>query len=187
MLLFFSLILYKLQSLKKTLVIFAHPYYEYSTANVELVKAYEGIDNLHFKDLYEEYPDFHIATFRERKRIKDFERLIFHFPLIWFGLPPLLKLWIDEVFDMNWTSEDDHPLLNKDAVIIVTVGGKKDNYSEKGLYETTIPDLMKPLTLSLKVNSIEVKEIIAIHDADDLKEAELKKNSEEIKKTLQIP
>lgn len=173
--------------MKKTLVIFAHPYYEYSTANVELVKAYEGTDNLHFKDLYEEYPDFHIATFRERKRIKDFERLIFHFPLIWFGLPPLLKLWIDEVFDMKWTAESDHPLLNKDAIIIVTVGGKEENYSEEGLYETTIQDLMKPLTLSLKVNSIDVKKIIAVHDADDLKTNELSEFSEKIKQTLHIP
>ena len=77
----FSLFLWKFKTLKKTLVIFAHPYFEYSTANLELIKMYDGVENLEFKDLYEEYPDFHIATFRERKRIKDFERIVFHFPL----------------------------------------------------------------------------------------------------------
>lgn len=173
--------------MKKTLVIFAHPYFEYSTANVELIKAYEKTDNIYFKDLYEEYPDFHIATFRERKRIRDFERLIFHFPLIWFGLPPLLKLWIDEVFDMKWITEDEHPLLNKDAIIVVTAGGKEENYTENGLYETTISNLLKTLTLSLKVNNIEVKEIIAIHNADELEEKELGKLREFIHKKIQIP
>ncbi|MCQ4036246.1 NAD(P)H-dependent oxidoreductase [Kaistella montana] len=173
--------------MKKTLVIFAHPYFEYSTANVELIKAYEKTDNIYFKDLYEEYPDFHIATFRERKRIRDFERLIFHFPLIWFGLPPLLKLWIDEVFDMKWITEDEHPLLNKDAIIVVTAGGKEENYTENSLYETTISNLLKTLTLSLKVNNIEVKEIIAIHNADELEEKELGKLREFIHKKIQIP
>ena len=147
---------------------------------------YDGVENLVFKDLYEEYPDFHIATFRERKRIRDFERLIFHFPLIWFGLPPLLKLWIDEVFDMNWIPKEDDPLSNKDAAIIVTIGGKEENYLENGLYETTIPELMKQLTLSLKVNNIDMMEIFAIHNSDDLKEDELKKISQNIKAKLEI-
>ena len=172
---------------KKTLVIFAHPYLEYSNSNRELINFYERHQHFTFRDLYEEYPDFHIASFRERKRIRDYERLVFHFPLIWFASPPLLKLWIDEVFDLKWLSEDQNPLKNKDAVIIVTVGGKEENYSENGLYGTTISDLMKFLTLSLKVNSIEVKEILAIHNADDLTKAELTKFTDKIKHILQIP
>lgn len=172
--------------MKKTLVIFAHPYFEYSTSNVELIKIYDGVEDLVFKDLYEEYPDFHIQAFKERKRIRDYERLVFHFPLIWFSVPPLLKLWIDEVFDMTWTMEKNHPLQNKDAVIIVTVGGKAENYTQEGMYETTIEELLKSLTLSLKVNQIEVKELIAIHNSDDLTMAELEQISEKIKQTLTI-
>ena len=173
--------------MKKTLVIFAHPHFEYSHANVELIKAYDVLEEVDFKDLYEEYPDFHIASFRERKRIRNYERLVFHFPLIWFASPPLLKLWIDEVFDIKWLTETDHPLVNKDAVIIVTVGGKEENYSEKGLYETLISDLMKFLTLSLKVNNIEVKKILAVHNADDLDKESLAKFSNQIQQILQIP
>ena len=172
--------------MKKTLVIFAHPYFEYSTSNVELVKIYEGVENLVFKDLYEEYPDFHIQSFKERKIIRDYERLIFHFPLIWFSIPPLLKLWIDEVFDMTWTTEKNHPLQNKDAIIIVTVGGKAEHYTPQGMYETTIDELLRSLTLSLKVNQIEVKELIAVHNSDDLTKEELTQISEKIKRTLNI-
>ncbi len=139
---------------------------------------------LDFKDLYEEFPDFHIPTFRERKRIRQYERLIFHFPLIWFSLPPLLKLWIDEVFDMTWNAEVNHPLQNKDAFIVVTVGGKEENYLEGGMYGTTVSDLLKSLTLSLKVNNIEVKNIIEVYKADDLDKTELLEFSEKIKKNL---
>ena len=173
--------------MKKTLAIFAHPYFEYSTTNVELIKAYETSEQLTFKDLYEEYPDFHIATFKERKRIREYERLVFHFPLIWFGLPPLLRLWIDEVFDMSWKAEDEnnHPLMNKDAVIIVTIGATKENYQPNGLYKTTIEELMKPLTLCLEVTGIEVKEIIPVYQADDLEEDELQNITQKIIKTLE--
>lgn len=172
--------------MKKTLVIFAHPYFEYSNANKELIKVYDGVRNLDFKDLYEEYPDFHVQPFKERKRIRDYERLIFHFPLIWFSIPPLLKLWIDEVFDMTWTMEKNHPLQNKDAIIIVTVGGKSEHYTANGMYGTTIDELLKSLTLSLKVNQIEIKELIAVHHSDDLTKEELSEISEKIKKTLNI-
>ena len=171
--------------MKKTLVIFAHPYFEYSSANVELIKAYDRSDQLTFKDLYEEYPDFHIATFKERKRIREYERLVFHFPLIWFGLPPLLRLWIDEVFDMSWKAEGDHPLVNKDAIIIVTIGAKEENYQKDGLYKTEIEELMKPLTLSLEVNGINIKETISVYEADDLKTEELQEFTRQIKNTLE--
>lgn len=170
--------------MKKTLAIFAHPYFEYSTTNLELIKAYETSDNLVFKDLYEEYPDFHIATYKERKRIVEYERLVFHFPLIWFGLPPLLKLWIDEVFDMSWRAESDHPLNNKDAIIIVTIGASEENYQKDGLYHTQIKELMKTLMLSLEVNGIEIKDMIVIYDADDLNEEELKETTAKIIKSL---
>ena len=62
----------------------------------------------------------------------------------------------------------------------------EENYSEFGLYETTVSDLMKQLTLSLKVYNIEVKEIIAVHDADDLDQEQLEKICQEIKKKLEI-
>ena len=105
--------------MKKTLVLFAHPYFEHSTTNVRLLECYEAMDHVTVRDLYEDYPDFHIQPFRERKRIVEYQRIIFHFPIIWFGLPPLLKLWIDEVFDMRWITETGLNILSgKDALIV---------------------------------------------------------------------
>jgi putative NADPH-quinone reductase len=91
--------------MKKTLVVFAHPYLEHSNSNAELINFYVRHQHFTLRDIYEEYPNFHIAAFRERKRIKNYDRFIFQFPLIWFGMPPLLKLWIDEVFDRDWLKE----------------------------------------------------------------------------------
>lgn len=173
--------------MKKTLVLFAHPYFEHSTTNVRLLKCYDDLDNVTFRDLYQDYPDFHIQPFRERKRIVEYDRIIFHFPIIWFGLPPLLKLWIDEVFDMRWISENELNILSgKDALIITTVGGKESNYTIEGKYKTGVEELLSGLRVSLDVNNIELKKLHIIYNADDLNEKELNLLSSELSETLKI-
>lgn len=173
--------------MKKTLVLFAHPYFEHSTTNVRLIECYEGIENITFRDLYEDYPDFHIQPFKERKRIVDFDRIIFHFPLIWFGLPPLLKLWIDEVFDMRWITEDGLNILSgKDAIIVTSVGGRHSSYTSLGKYGVSVETLLAGLRVSLNVNKIKLKKVQVIYNADDLSESQLDGYVTELSKILRI-
>lgn len=174
--------------MKKTLVLFAHPYFEHSTTNIRLLESYENVDNLTLRDLYEDYPDFHIQPFRERKRIVEYERIIFHFPIIWFGLPPLLKLWIDEVFDMRWISEEELNILSgKDAIIITSVGGKESNYKSDGIYRTSVEELLSGLRVTLDVNHINLKKIHIIYNADELDEKNLDALTNELTEILKIP
>ena len=160
--------------MKKTLVLFAHPYLEHSNSNREIINFYERRQNYTFRDLYEDYPDFHIAAFRERKRLLDYDRLIFHFPLIWFGLPPLLKLWIDEVFDLQWIKESSKkPLMGKEAYILTTVGGKENEFSRNGLYGFSIKEFLSPLITTLQINGITLKHIMAVYEAEVLTKKEM--------------
>ncbi|MFC0344761.1 NAD(P)H-dependent oxidoreductase [Epilithonimonas hispanica] len=173
--------------MKNILVLFAHPYFEHSTTNVRLLECYDDLDNITFRDLYQDYPDFHIQPFRERKRIVQYDRIIFHFPIIWFGLPPLLKLWIDEVFDMRWISESGINILSgKDALIITSVGGRESNYTQEGKYGTGVEELLSGLKVSLHVNNINLKKIHIIYNADNLNETELNLLSQELAETLKI-
>lgn len=162
--------------LKKTLALFAHPYFEFSYANAELIKAYEISGEIEFRDIYEEYSDFHIAAFRERKRIKNYERVIIHFPMIWFGMPPLLKLWIDEVFDMKWQLEDEeNPVEGKEAFIVVTCGGREEHYCEEGVYKAPVNIYLKGLIQSLEVNGFNISHIVTVYDAENLLLPDLEK------------
>lgn len=171
--------------MKKTLVLFAHPYFEHSTTNVELIKAYQNNPNVIFRDLYEDYPDFHIQPFRERKRIVDFDRIIFHYPMIWFGMPPLLKLWLEEVFDMKWLNEGfPNPLAGKECAIVVTVGGNEESYSKNGRYKVSLTDLTLGLKLSIESNDMLLKDELYIYQADDLKIYEIKPFTNQLKKIL---
>jgi len=159
------------------LVLFAHPYYEHSTTNVQLINCYKNNPDISFRDLYEDYPDFHIQAFRERKRLSQYQRIVFHFPLIWFGLPPLLKLWIDEVFDMKWIGQNEkNPLTGKDVMIVVSAGGSADHYSINGRYKTTIEQLLLSLRLSIEVNNMTLEDMLVVYNADHIQDSKLQKN-----------
>ncbi|WP_407406155.1 NAD(P)H-dependent oxidoreductase [Chryseobacterium sp.] len=160
--------------MKKTLVVFAHPYLEHSHSNVELVNFYVRHQHFTLRDLYEEYPDFHIAAFRERKRLKNYDRFIIQFPIIWFGMPPLLRLWIDEVFDRSWLKDDvENPLEGKEVYIVVTTGGKERSFSKTGTYQYTIDELISGLIVSLNIFKAKIMDITIVYEANKLSKKEI--------------
>ncbi len=160
--------------MKNTLVLFAHPYLEHSKSNLELINFYVRHQHYTFRDLYEEYPDFHIAAFRERKRIASYERIVFHFPLIFFGIPPLLKLWIDEVFDLKWRRKgEENPLAGMEATILVTTNGIESNFTKEGKYGYTLEEMISGLIVVLKQNKIDIKHLLCIYNVEKLSKKEI--------------
>lgn len=155
--------------MKSTLVLFAHPYLEYSSSNRELINFYERHQHYTFRDLYEEYPDFHIAAFRERKRIFEYERFIFHFPLVWFGIPPLLKLWLNEVLDQDWQKpETENPLDGKEVTILVTTVSKESSFGKEGKHQYTVDELISELIVSLRAFKADISNIMVVYESEKL-------------------
>ncbi|WP_455035900.1 NAD(P)H-dependent oxidoreductase [Leptotrichia massiliensis] len=118
----------------KTLVILAHPNINESRANKrwkeELLKYPQEIE---VHELYKEYPDWNIDVKREQELLIKYEHIIFQFPLYWFNCPPLLKKWLDEVFEYNWTyGSNGDKLKNKKIGLAVTAGGKREYYKYGG-------------------------------------------------------
>lgn len=171
--------------MNQTLVLFAHPFFEHSTFNSEILDLYKYRENITLKDLYEEFPDFHIPVFKERKMIKNYQRVIFHFPIIWLSVPPLLSLWISEVFDMKWLNKNnENPLKNKKAIIIATAGGSALSYSKNGTYQKKIEDFILPLTKTLKICKMEIEDIIIVHSAKQKTRSEIESIKEQISNHL---
>lgn len=168
------------------MVLFAHPYLEYSTSNRELINFYERHQHYVFRDLYEEYPDFHIAAFRERKRIFDFERFIIHFPLVWFGIPPLLKLWFNEVLDQDWQKrETENPLENKEVNILVTTVSKEESFGRGGKYQYNVDELISELIVCLKAFSADIKNIMVVYESENLTKKDIILHKQKLMQILQ--
>jgi len=173
--------------LKKTLVLFAHPYLEYFNNNKELIHFYEKQQHFTFRDLYEEYPEFHIPAFRERKQILNYDRFIFHFPIIWFGIPPLLRLWLDEVVDSHWLNKDQYnPFENKEVFILITTRTKERSFGREGKHKYTIEELISGLLVTLNIFKANIKHIYIVYDSENLGKKEIIQHKQKFVELLNL-
>jgi NAD(P)H dehydrogenase (quinone) len=85
------------------------------------------------------------------------DALILQFPLWWFGMPAILKGWVDRVFayglaygvgehnDERWGDRyGEGSFVGKRAMLIVTAGGWEQHYSARGI-NGPIDDLLFPI------------------------------------------
>ncbi|WP_225770783.1 NAD(P)H-dependent oxidoreductase [Inquilinus sp. Marseille-Q2685] len=85
------------------------------------------------------------------------DALILQFPLWWFGMPAILKGWVDRVFaygfaygvgehsDSRWGDRyGEGTLAGKRAMLIVTAGGWEEHYAARGV-NGPIDDLLFPI------------------------------------------
>lgn len=82
----------------------------------------------------------------EQEKLLWADTIIFHFPIWWFGLPAILKGWVDRVFACGFaygTGEysdtrfgdryGEGIFAGKKAFVITTCGGSPDQYSDRGI------------------------------------------------------
>ena len=74
----------------------------------------------------------------EMDKLEWCDTLIFNFPLWWFGLPAILKGWVDRVFAMGLVYGagkgvyDNGTYKNKSAFLTITTGGPEVAYGATG-------------------------------------------------------
>ena len=76
---------------------------------------------------------------RELDRLERADLVVLVAPLWWFGLPAMLKGWVDRVFVFgrvygNGLTFGTGPLRGKKAILALTTGGPQAAYSEDGLH-----------------------------------------------------
>jgi NAD(P)H dehydrogenase (quinone) len=76
---------------------------------------------------------------REQARLKAADLLIFQFPLWWFGVPGILKGWIDRIFAVDFAYGggrwfESGPLRGRRAMLSFTMGAKPDRWGENALF-----------------------------------------------------
>lgn len=94
---------------------------------------------------------------KEQEKLLWADIIIFQFPFWWFGMPAILKGWIDRVYAFgfaygtgkyggkHWgTRYGDGTLKGKKAMLSITIGGRQPQYSKKGI-NGYIEDLLFPI------------------------------------------
>ncbi|QHE93935.1 NAD(P)H dehydrogenase [Pandoraea fibrosis] len=114
-------------------VIVAHPRWRDSRVNRRLLDAARSIAGVDVNDLYSTYPDFSIDVAAEQRRVARADLIVLVHPIYWYSMPPLQKLWLDEVLSWGWAyGHDGHALANKDLWLVASTGGPASSYRPEG-------------------------------------------------------
>jgi glutathione-regulated potassium-efflux system ancillary protein KefF len=112
------------------LVIAAHPTLEQSRVNRKLLRAaLKAHARVEVRDLYALYPDYLIDIAAEQARLAAARLVVWQHPIHWYGMTPLMKLWVDEVLAFGWAyGPGGQALKGKDLWLVASTGGPHDSY-----------------------------------------------------------
>ena len=110
-------------------VLAAHPHWRDSRVNRRLFAAAQRVPGVDANDLYGSYPDFAIDVEVERERLARADLVVLLHPIQWYSMPPLQKLWLDDVLRYGWAyGTGGNALRGKDLWLAATTGGPEESY-----------------------------------------------------------
>jgi glutathione-regulated potassium-efflux system ancillary protein KefF len=114
-------------------VLAAHPNWRESRVNRHLLELARSVPGVQVQDLYASYPDYDIDVPAEQARAQAAELIVLLHPIQWYSMPPLMKLWLDEVLSYGWAYGSRGTALHgKDLWLAATTGGPESSYHPQG-------------------------------------------------------
>jgi glutathione-regulated potassium-efflux system ancillary protein KefF len=118
------------------LVIAAHPALAQSRVNralLQAAQARQAAPGVAVRDLYRLYPDYLIDVAAEQAALEQARLVVWQHPIHWYSMPPLMKLWLDEVLAFGWAyGPGGTALRGKDLWLVASTGGPAESYRPAG-------------------------------------------------------
>jgi glutathione-regulated potassium-efflux system ancillary protein KefF len=135
-------------------VLAAHPHWRDSRVNRQLMEVARALPdaNIEVNDLYGSYPDYAIDIDAEKARAAKADLIVLLHPIQWYSMPPLQKLWFDEVLAWGWAyGPGGEALRGKDCWLVATTGGPESSYHPQSynryFFDAFIPPYEQTATL----------------------------------------
>ncbi|MBY4946631.1 NAD(P)H-dependent oxidoreductase [Cupriavidus respiraculi] len=172
-------------NLRSTVVIYAHPFPHRSRVNRPLAEALAALPQVQVRDLYRDYTDYNIDIVAEQRALAAADTVVLQFPLRWFSVPPLLKLWLDEVLERGWAyGPGGTALRGKSLLVAATTGGTADSYSPAGAHRHEVEAFLLPLAQTARLCGMNWLAPAVAHDAHHLQADDLSRYIDEVKARL---
>ena len=164
----------------EVLVIVAHPELDQSRANRRLLQAARALQRnsppgrLAVRDLYALYPDYLIDIAVEQAALKAAKLVVWQQPIRWYSMPPLLKLWLDDVLTFGWAyGPDGNALRGKDLWLVATTGGPEDSYRPDSYNRYFFDAFLPPYEQTAALCGMRFLPPLLLHGAHKVDEAEV--------------
>jgi glutathione-regulated potassium-efflux system ancillary protein KefF len=128
------------------LILAAHPTLEHSRVTRALIKAAQAeTPRVALRDLYALYPDYYIDVAAEQAALAEARLVVWLHPVHWYSMPPLMKLWLDEVFAFGWAyGPGGSALRGKHLWLAASTGGPEHSYRPDGYNRYFFDAFMHP-------------------------------------------
>lgn len=161
--------------MSEILVIAAHPALEHSRVTRALLRAArEERPEVAVHDLYARYPDYCIDVAAEQQALAAARLVVWLHPTYWYAMPPLMKLWLDEVFAFGWAYGPGGVALRGKALWLATsTGGDPLAYSTSGRHGHPFEHFLLPWRQTAYLTGMKTIEPLVLHAAHRGDEAAL--------------
>jgi glutathione-regulated potassium-efflux system ancillary protein KefF len=157
-------------------VLVAHPQQQHSRANRWLMRAAAGLaaQRVAVRDLYALYPDYLIDVAAEQALLADARLVVWQHPIHWYGMPPLMKLWLDEVFAFGWAyGPGGDRLQGKDLWLVASTGAPQDSYRPEGYNRYFFDAFLPPYEQTAALAGMRFLPPLLLHGAHRVSDDEL--------------
>lgn len=163
-------------------VLVAHPQLEHSRVSRHMAEAAtaaaRGGAPIEVRDLYARYPDYLIDVRAEQAALADTELLVWLHPIHWYGMPPLMKLWLDEVFAFGWAyGPGGQALRGRDLWLATSTGGPEQSYRSDGYNRYFFDAFLPPYDQTAALTGLRFLPPLVLHGAHRADEATIAAHS----------
>jgi glutathione-regulated potassium-efflux system ancillary protein KefF len=155
-------------------VLAAHPNWRDSRVNRRLVEAARGVAGVQVRDLYALYPDFDIDIAAEQDAAQQAALIVLLHPIQWYSMPPLQKLWFDEVLAYGWAyGHGGTALQGRDMWLAATTGGPESSYHPQNYNRYFFDAFMPPYEQTAALCGMRFLPPLVLHGARRASEEEI--------------
>jgi glutathione-regulated potassium-efflux system ancillary protein KefF len=173
------------------LVLAAHPQLEHSRVTRTLMQAAArahraGGPRVEVRDLYALYPDYFIDAAAERAALAPARLVVWLHPIHWYAMPPLMKLWLDEVLAFGWAyGPGGRALRGKDLWLVASTGGPASSYRPDGYNRHCFDAFLHPYEQTAALAGMRWLPPMVLHGAHRIGDAVLAAHAERLVQRLQ--
>ena len=128
--------------MKNVLIICGHPDFKNSLANKTIVEEISALcPQAEIRKLDELYPDYQFDIKAEQAALEKADVILFQYPMHWYGLPGLIKLYVDKVMEHGWAyGSQGTALAGKALIASLTMGAPDSAYAAGGVMGHTVEE-----------------------------------------------
>jgi glutathione-regulated potassium-efflux system ancillary protein KefF len=168
-------------------VVYAHPYPGRSVACRALVEAVKDMQGVAVRPIYSLYPDFDVDVAAEQAALDRAGLVVWLHPLYWYGVPGLMKHWLDVVLVKGWAyGEGGGALAGKDCLWVATTGGDARAYSPEGRHHHPLEAFVTPVEQTARYCGMHWLDPFIVHGAHEIGADALRTAGERLRERLAL-